>query len=303
MKDRLEKARKAQRESKSLDFKRELNLQVLGQTCEFIKDLVAFANSGGGVIIIGCENDGNPSGFNATELLNFDQAKIVDQINKYTSCNFSDFRIDPIERDGKTMAAIQIEASEKLLLFTRAGNYVDDKGKEKAAFRNGTLYFRHGAKSEPCDYDDLDHYFDRVFERKRKQILDGVAKVVASPADSTIQVLPSGFASLSEQGVPVKLSEDPKAVLVKGLDTNIVFPYRRKEAVIAINKAISSIGVSISTTDFQCLRYYLNLDEDTTVYKPKYSSPQYSEKMVDLIARSILKDPGTIAEARKSYWA
>lgn len=57
----LERAENARRESKSLDFKREFDPMSTPEWCEIIKDIVAFANSGGGVIVFGVNNDGTNS--------------------------------------------------------------------------------------------------------------------------------------------------------------------------------------------------------------------------------------------------
>jgi len=49
----LDRAQAAKRESKYVEFKSQLDLGAPGVWCELIKDIVAFANSGGGVILVG----------------------------------------------------------------------------------------------------------------------------------------------------------------------------------------------------------------------------------------------------------
>jgi predicted HTH transcriptional regulator len=55
----LQKAVEARRESKYVDFKASADLAVHGDCCELVKDIVAMANAGGGVILLG----GTPSEF------------------------------------------------------------------------------------------------------------------------------------------------------------------------------------------------------------------------------------------------
>jgi len=50
----------AKRESKHLDFKRSFDSDSAADWCEVLKDIAAFANSGGGNILVGVNNDGSP---------------------------------------------------------------------------------------------------------------------------------------------------------------------------------------------------------------------------------------------------
>lgn len=47
-------------ESASADFKSSFDPQSKQDWCELIKDIVAMSNSGGGLIIVGVDDDGNP---------------------------------------------------------------------------------------------------------------------------------------------------------------------------------------------------------------------------------------------------
>ena len=72
---------------------------------------------------------------------------------------FADFEIREGRRGGKTVAVLEIQGIFPPMVFVRAGTYEvtspDGKQKAKTAFNVGTLYFRHGAKSEPANYHDL----------------------------------------------------------------------------------------------------------------------------------------------------
>src|SRR5437773_2701991 len=85
----LERAQNAARESKTLDLKREFDTSSAGAWCELIKDIVALANSGGGVIVLGVEDDGSNSNTSTAALLVHDTADITNQISKYTNYQFS----------------------------------------------------------------------------------------------------------------------------------------------------------------------------------------------------------------------
>lgn len=51
----LEKALSAKRESKHIEFKHSFDPTSMGEWCEVINDIVAIANSGGGIIVFGLE--------------------------------------------------------------------------------------------------------------------------------------------------------------------------------------------------------------------------------------------------------
>src|SRR5665647_2994667 len=58
----VDKALSAPKESGMVDFKTELNFSAPHTWCELIKDILAMANSGGGVILVGVDDSGKPSG-------------------------------------------------------------------------------------------------------------------------------------------------------------------------------------------------------------------------------------------------
>jgi predicted HTH transcriptional regulator len=52
---------KAESEAADLDFKASFDPASSGHWCELVKDIVAIANSGGGVIVFGVNDDGTPA--------------------------------------------------------------------------------------------------------------------------------------------------------------------------------------------------------------------------------------------------
>ena len=70
MTDFVEKALSARRESKYIDFKAAVDFASQSAWPEIGKDIVAFANSGGGAIAIGLDNSGNPAGADVAGVAN-----------------------------------------------------------------------------------------------------------------------------------------------------------------------------------------------------------------------------------------
>jgi hypothetical protein len=191
MSDPITKALNAKRESKSVEFKESLNVASSGEWLEIIKDIVAMANSGGGVILIGVDNHGQANGFDVRPLLKFDSADITNKIHKYTGVQFAEFEVLEVEKGGNKVAALNIQGVSIPIVFIKPGTYDIGGGKQKTAFGIGTIYFRHGAKSDPGNTEDIRKAIERQLESIRKEWTRGVRKVVKAPTGSKILVIPS----------------------------------------------------------------------------------------------------------------
>jgi predicted HTH transcriptional regulator len=73
-------AQDASAESAAIDFKGRFDLNAKGDWCELIKDIVAMTNSGGGSILFGLDDDGQPTGLDSTEILRCDPADITNKL-------------------------------------------------------------------------------------------------------------------------------------------------------------------------------------------------------------------------------
>lgn len=95
----LKKALSATRESKFIEFKESFDVASSGDWCEIIKDIIALANTGGGMILIGVDNHGKPNGFDIRQVMGCDTADITNKIHKYTGWQFSEFEISEEDKD------------------------------------------------------------------------------------------------------------------------------------------------------------------------------------------------------------
>jgi hypothetical protein len=112
------------------------------------------------------------------------------------------------------------------VVFSRPGQYEIGGGKQKTAFSEGTVYFRHGAKGEPDDSDDLRRFVERRIEEIRKSWLDGIVKAVEMPAGSQVQIVtPSTGGDVRA----VRLVNDPSAPAYYRVPIDQTHPYRQKE--------------------------------------------------------------------------
>ncbi len=297
----LKRAESAKKESKYIDFKEGIDINQPGDWCEIIKDIVAMANSGGGVILIGVKDDGKKSNQNIKPILSFDSAKITDKINKYTGIQFGDFQILELLRGSYKTAAVIIESTYPPMIFTNSGNYVGLNGKEKFAFTKGTLYVRHGAKSEPATSADLETILEREMEKRKESWLSNVKKVMEAPSDHLVHILPQNVkVSTTESATPVRLTNDSSAPKVQLVDPDEIYKYRRKEVIDEINKKIKDH--TVNSRDIQTVVFAHDISSNGNyLYKPTYSSPQYSEAFIDWVCNQYEIDGDFFQKARIKY--
>src|SRR5580700_2803716 len=89
-------------ESTSVDYKASFDANSPAEWLEVVKDVVAFTNSGGGVIVFGIADDGAMSAFDCGDLEKLDPAVVTDKIHKYTAHQFQAFTFLKTIRDGRT---------------------------------------------------------------------------------------------------------------------------------------------------------------------------------------------------------
>jgi Putative DNA-binding domain/EC042_2821-lke REase len=290
-------------ESASLDFKSKIDVQNASELLEVIKDIVAFSNSGGGAILVGLNDDGSASGQSVTSLLELDPADLTNQIFKYTSIHFHAFEIFSASKDSLTVCAILIQRTSVPLIFTRVGAYEPTQGKTKTVFALGTLYFRHGAKSEPGTPLDLRDFLDREIESIRRAWLDGIVKVVEAPVGAKITIVapdaPNSQSNIASS--EIRLTTNPNAPEYLPISIDAAYPFRQKEAVIEINKRLQGRG-GITTHHFFCIRKVHEVEKNPTFcYTQNHASAKYSYAYIDWIVMQFDANSSFFSNTKEAY--
>ncbi|HEY4272034.1 MAG TPA: RNA-binding domain-containing protein [Candidatus Udaeobacter sp.] len=301
MRKKKSKPANAKSESKSVDFKSAFDPDRPADWCELLKDVVAMANSGGGTILIGVADDGESiGGSTALKILQTDPAKITDKIAKYTGVQFDSFTISPARRSGRKVALITIGWADPPIMFEKPGTYAIEDGKQKTAFGTGTLYVRHGAKSEPARSADIARLLERSVQRARREWLSGVRKVSTAPRGSTVSVLPSGVVQSSDPGaIPIRITDDPGAAEYQLIDADKTHPWRQKELLQELNK---SLPTKINPYDLLAVRRLHHIDEDANfAHKARFGSTQYSPAFAEWLLKQHATDPTFFQKCRSSF--
>jgi schlafen family protein len=279
-------------ESDKVDYKASFDPDSAAEWIEIIKDIVAIANSGGGAIILGISDDGSRSGFDCASLSALDPAVITDKIFKYTARQFHDFEI--IRVSGGYLA-ILVHGVVVPLVFSKPGTYDIGGGKQKTGFSVGTVYFRHGAKSEPGNSDDLRWFLEQRIEEIRKTWFEGIVKVVEAPPGSRVEVLPI---APSDAPTSIRLVNDPSAPAYSHLSVDETHGFRQKEVVAEINNALKG-RKAIRAFEIQCVRKVHKIDEQPTFcYRQKFASNQFSRAFIDWVLAQYEADPDFFEKAK-----
>lgn len=283
-----------------VDFKREFDPASPAAWCEIVKDVVAMANSGGGFVVIGLNDDGTLSGRDIQAALAVDPAVVVDKIRKYTGLQFASFSLHRRQRNGTELQVFEVSAVQYPVVFTNAGTYELPDKKQGRAFSVGQVYFRHGAKSEPGISDDLRQFVDREVSRLREEWLGNIRKVVEAPAGSVVSIAPATPVDVVRDGpaIPARLVHAEDAAPVPWRSPDITHPYRQKEALIEINRRIDGKG-HVNAFDIQLVRrHFKAADDPNLIYKPKFGTFQYSPAFVDWLVLEFEKDPAFFLSLR-----
>ena len=290
----IRRAESAVRESKTLDFKRSFDPGNKAEWPELIKDFVALANSGGGLIVIGALNDGTPTQIDVAAVLNLDSATIADKLESYTGVHFGDFDIAEATRDGHTLAVIAVGAiTDAPIAFTAPGTYIPPgEAKQKTAFSKGTATTA-----------DLRAFIDRRVEAVRKQWLARVRQVVEAPPGAELAVIRTRATDAVGSPTEIRLTDDPGAPVYGRLDPNQTHPFRQTELVAEMNKRLPA-GGHINAYDVQCVRGAHKIAAKTHpdyAYQPTYGSQQYSSAFANWMFEQYQRDQAFFLKARERY--
>ena len=303
MNDIVQKGLAADRESKHIEFKSEFDPNSKQDWCEIIKDIIALTNSGGGVIFFGLDDAGQPTDYDTGALAAIDSADITNKIARYTGDEFSRFEIQTHEKGGTTVLALVIEGSRIPYVFKKPGTYAIDNRTQKTAFKEGSVYFRHGAKSAPGTTTDLRRTFEKELRRVRKSWLSDMTKVAKAPDDAEILVV-SKDAKKSAGGAAavIRLTDDPSAPTYGQVDPDTTHPYRQTELINRVRERLPE-GVQFTSYDATSIWHAHDIGGHPEFFhSPRFGPKQYSEGYVDWIVDSYSNNNDFFKKARKFYY-
>ena len=301
--ERIDAAVAAESESSFVDFKERFDLKSARDWCEIVKDVIAMANSGGGSLVFGVRDDGTPSSWDPKPILSLDPARVTDKISKYTTRQFAEFEIVAASRGGEAVAVLLVNEVRVPIVFSKPGTYSVGGGRQKSAFAQGTVYFRHGAKSEPGTTEDLASVVDRRLSEERDHLLANVRKVFQAPPGHGV-VLVAGRTVIDPEAptASMRLTSNPDAPEFRPVSPDAVYPFRQKEVIEEVNRRLGG-RCKINQFDVLCVRRVHRIDHTKPqfVEHRKFGSPQYTMKFVEWILEQYEADLEFFEKARSAF--
>ena len=145
-------------EKESLDYKLMFKVSTHKEKLEFIKDVVSMANTNGGYIIYGVDDNYNWEGLdNCSDLKLADDANFNELIKQYTGINVS-YQIGTYTLDDETYILVTVDKYfGEPIKFIKNGEYIKSKpngsSETKYVFHAGDIYGRVGSTSKKVNDD------------------------------------------------------------------------------------------------------------------------------------------------------
>ncbi len=257
------------------------------------------ANSGGGVILFGLDDVGDVSFAVSSQLPALDPAQLTDWIHKYTLVQFGEIEVHYCRKEERDVIAIIVGSSEVPLVFAKPGSYSIGNGKQLSVFSQGTVYFRHGAKSEPGTTEDLRDVIERARSAAINSLKEGLRRVVEAPPYSEILIVDK------KDPPSIRVVDEDFAEPVRTLRPDKTHPLRQKD-VLAEVKNRTTPTLRFNQHDVQCIKWRYHIEENPAYYYKSNitgSTAQYSLGFVDFIVHSINAEPDCLTKLRSEYKA
>lgn len=283
-------------ETSNLEFKGEFD----GSTSAFLevlKDIIAIANSGGGHILFGFDSNGEPTNKDVSAAANIDPAVLNDKIKKYTSVNLASITIHKIAHEQSGVCVYEIGAPDYPIVFSSSGTYQVSQDKQNSAFQRGVIYFRHGAKSEPADNEDIRKFVNRKIESIKNFWLSGIRQVVEAPENSVINILKEDAVV---DAPSIFISDDANAPHVQIKNIDDTHPLKGKQICDFLNNKFPN-RTPIKNQSILYANQFLNVNGDYNfVYRQQSSVIKYTNRYLGLLMKNYAGNPSFFEEA-KSY--
>ena len=161
-------------ENNRWDYKRDIHINPNYKFAEILKDILAFANSGGGWLVLGVDDEGEIVGveekIDPTSL----GSKITDTINSQVMVDLNYYKLE-LGEELKTVGLLYVHDSDRILLCPKDIS----NSKNKPIIKANSVYFRRNASSTIANKDDYDFLIEKMIRRGSYKFEDDELKIIA----------------------------------------------------------------------------------------------------------------------------
>ena len=209
-------------EDEQVDYKLSIDNSAEKDWLELTKDVSAFANTIGGVLVFGVRNkERELVGISPELCLLLDDANnILQKVNRHLEPHLTKVRSKVLTVRGLRVAVVLVPQSVGLThLVSKEGEFTHPSGKKHVLLRQGTFYIRRAAANHLGDSRDLDAVVERRIDQFRSALLDKVTRVVNAPADSEVFVLKKDATDQDAKRFIIK--DAPDSIPIKGMSFTV----------------------------------------------------------------------------------
>lgn len=182
---------------------------------ELSRDIVALANSKGGVILLGVEDDGSRLGLETSLLQVLDPARVIDQLRRKAPSAAVSTAYREVTYYRKVYGALVIQPLDVPLVFDTEWGYNTTSGEHRIVIKPGLLYVRTPGKSAPARQADVRELWQQSVDLATERVLARIERVASLPLDSELIITDSsnpdsGHLLLGQgKGQSVRIVSDP----------------------------------------------------------------------------------------------
>ena len=262
MRQNIERALAARRESRRVVFRDSFSDD---DWAKLVRDVVALANSGGGVVLFGVTRSGDASGADLTPVPGISQ--LVERICETTDADFDDLEFVDAMKQGKIVRALVVGPALTPLVI------------------DGAVLVRHGARSAPATSADIAAAIDRRVKTAQREWLHTMRRAITEPQAETARI---------------RVVEDKNAPAYRLVDYDKTHPYRQKELLAAFRERVPDRQVN--QFDLLAIRHMHHTDERPEFsHQSLFGTRQYSQKFLDWLVAQAQRDPQFFEAARAEY--
>ncbi len=215
-----------------VDYKQSFDVKNNKQWLELTKDVMAFANTHGGYLVLGVQH--KPFVITGLEdaIVEFlaETNNILQKVNRYVSPEFTDIRTKKHHTDYGDIVVIYIPESQgRTHMVVKEASFKYPDGKTEMVLRPGMIYVRRSATNHVITPNDLEFILARRLDYHKDSLFNKITRVMQAPIEHELVFLDANAAS--KEAKKVRISDDPDATPIKGI--SIAVPPKTDQEEIA----------------------------------------------------------------------
>ena len=205
-----------------IDYKLTLDPSSEKEWLELTKDISAFANTYGGYLVFGVQNETKePVGLDESpRKILADSNNIQQKINRFLEPEINTIRSKQHNIGEQVILIVCIPQSTTVThIISKDGEFKYPSGQSKVLLRKGTFYVRRSAGNHLGDARDLDQLIDRRINHYRETLLSRISRVVEAPTESEIFVLTKD--PEDKESKRFIIHDAPDSIPIKGMSFSV----------------------------------------------------------------------------------